>query len=180
MQKEPFKLMLLVFVLLTRYATPSENKASSNTDPNRKENPNDSLFTLLLSWLNKIRGDKTVDRLVKMAINNLKTPCVHKESGRAYFDWPPSLYEIDAVYKDKSVDVQVMWPSGEHYSYSVNETTTVESLLKTKIFNESFFRKEPESAFYWLYTCEDDQNKFPKPLAREKKILKLMYKDEKM
>ena len=171
--------MLLVFVLLTRYATPSEIKSSATTDPSRKENPNDSLFTLLLSWLNKIRGDKTVDRFVKMAINNLKAPSVHKESGRAYFDWPPSLYEIDAVYKDKSVDVQVMWPTGEHYSYSVNETTTVESLLKTKILNESFFRKEPESAFYLLYTCEDDQNKFPKPLGREKKILKLMYKDEK-
>ena len=72
-----------------------------------------------------------------------------------------------------------MWPTGEHYSYSVNETTTVESLLKNKILQESFFRKEPEPAFYWLYTCEDDQYKFPKPLSREKKILKLMYKDEK-
>jgi hypothetical protein len=105
MQKEAFKLMLLVFVLLTRYASPSEIKSTATADSIKKENPNDSLFTLLLSWLNKIRGDKTVDRLVKMAIINLKTPCVHKESGRAYFDWPPSLYEIDAVYKDKSVDV---------------------------------------------------------------------------
>jgi hypothetical protein len=129
-----------------------------------------------------IRGDKdkTLDRLVKMAINNLKSPCVHRESGRAYYDWPPSLYEIDSVFRDKSVAVQVMWPTGEHYSYSVNETTTIESLLRTKVWNESFFRKEPEASFYWLYTCEDDPNKFPKPLAREKKILKLMYKDEKL
>jgi hypothetical protein len=104
MQKEPFKLMFLVFVFLTRYATPSEVKPPLPMEL-KKENPNDSLLTLLLSWLNKIRGDKTVDRLLKMAISNLKTPCVHKESGRAYFDWPPSLYEIDSIYRDKSVDI---------------------------------------------------------------------------
>lgn len=73
-----------------------------------------------------------------------------------------------------------MWPTGEHFSYTVNETTTVESLLKNKILNESFFRKEPEPSLYWLFTCEDDYNRFPKPIGREKKILKLMYKDEKL
>lgn len=72
-----------------------------------------------------------------------------------------------------------MWPTGEIQSHEVNENTTVESFLKTSIWSQPFFTKEAEQVLYWIYTIEDDLTKFPKPLSREKKILKLMYKDEK-
>jgi hypothetical protein len=52
--------------------------------------------------------------------------------------------------------------------------------LKNSIWTQKYFNKEPEAVLYWLFTCEDDLlTKFPKPISREKKILKLMYKDER-
>jgi hypothetical protein len=60
----------------------------------------------------------------------------------------------------------------------VDETTTVESLMKSAIWPQAFFNKDPENQLYWLYSNEEDFSKFPKPLGREKKILKLMFREE--
>ena len=95
-----------------------------------------------------------------------------------YYDWPPSICEIDAIMKDKKVEVLIQWPTSELQRHQVDETTTVESLLQKSVWTQVFFHKEPESQLYWLYTCEDNLKMFPKPLGREKKILKLVYKDE--
>lgn len=73
-----------------------------------------------------------------------------------------------------------MWPTGEIFTYFVNENTTIESLLKNQIWTQKYFEKEADPTLYWLFTTEDEDSKFPKPISREKKILKLMYKDEKM
>jgi len=115
--KEKTKTVIVMFVLLTRYITPKEQ-----------------LLSLLISWLNKLTQEKFIERFVNLAIKGLKTPRVHEASGRAYYHWPPSLYEIDAIFKDKKIEVNVMWPTGEMQTHHADETTTIESLLKTSIW----------------------------------------------
>ena len=72
----------------------------------------------------------------------------------------------------------MIWPTGEIQQHPVDETTTVESLMKSAIWPQAFFNKDPENQLYWLYSNEEDFSKFPKPLGREKKILKLMFREE--
>ncbi len=78
----------MIFVLLTHYVSPSIE-----------------LLSLLKSWLTKLLPEQTTNRLVSLAITGLKTPRVHEASNRYYYDWSPSLYEIDAVLRDKKVEV---------------------------------------------------------------------------
>ena len=49
------------------------------------------------------------------------------------------------------------WPTGMlvdkngEISYDVDESTTVENLLKEKVYCEKMFKQLTEATFYWLY-----------------------------
>ena len=74
----------------------------------------------------------------------------------------------------------MLYPSGESREYEIDESTTIESLMRTRIFhNEKLFKGQAEPQFYWLYSQEEDYNHFPIPLSREKKVLKLLYLEER-
>jgi hypothetical protein len=57
--------------------------------------------------------EKLTERMALMALKGLRQPRIHEASGRAYYDWPPSLYEIDAVAREKNpTEVTIQWPDG--------------------------------------------------------------------
>jgi hypothetical protein len=70
-------------------------------------------------------------------------------------------------------------PVGDQYKYTVDISTTVESLLLYSIYKEKFFSKEPDPELYWLFRFEEKFDQFDSPLPKDKKILKLLYKQEK-
>jgi hypothetical protein len=68
---------------------------------------------------------------------------------------------------------------GDIFSYHVDETTTVETLLTQHIWKEKYFQKEPDSEVYWLFKLVDKSDQFDQPLPKDRKILKILYKTEK-
>ena len=69
-----------------------------------------------------------------------------------------------------------MFPSQSTREIEVDEATTIESLMRDKIFaNEKNFKGHAETQFYWLCNSEEDFDHFPMPQSKEKKILKLIY-----
>ena len=75
--------------------------------------------------------------------------------------------------------VSVYTPVGEIFQYPVNECTTVESLLQDHVWKEKFFLKEPDSELYWLYKYIEKSDHFDQPLSKDKKVLKILAKNEK-
>jgi hypothetical protein len=71
----------------------------------------------------------------------------------------------------------------------VDETTTIEYLLVNHIWKEPFFQTEKDCVCYWLFIGGDgsaegdsyhvDRSTFGYPVSKEKKICKLIYKNEK-
>jgi hypothetical protein len=57
----------------------------------------------------------------------------------------------------------------------MDDQTTIESLM-TLVYKEKFFQKEIDKDMYWLFI--NDEEGFPFPVSKDKKILKLIYKDE--
>ena len=98
--------------------------------------------------------------------------------------WPPSIVEIDSLDQLKPTKIIIQWPGGETKHYEVNEATTIESLLRDKIYKERFFDHAAESQFYWLFMQGESLDStgdlgYPMPIAKEKRLLKLLYQDEK-
>jgi hypothetical protein len=130
---------MVMLVLLTHYFTPSEH-----------------LMPSVLLWLAHLQDEKFLERLAGYVLDSIEKPTIDKASGRAFYDWPPSLYEIDAVARGGKITVNIMWPTGEIQSHFADSNTTIESLLKTSIWTQPYFIKEPEAVLYWLFSCEDD------------------------
>ena len=57
----------------------------------------------------------------------------------------------------------------------MDEQTTIESLM-ILVYKEKFFQKEVDKDMYWLFI--NDEEGFPLPVSKEKKILKLIYNGE--
>ena len=55
--------------------------------------------------------------ILKKAKDLLNKPNSHENSGKLYVDWPPSLYEIDAAFKNHTVTIEVVYPTEEKHSY---------------------------------------------------------------
>ena len=73
-----------------------------------------------------------------------------------------------------------MFPSTMTREIEVDEASTIESLMRDKLFcNDKIFKGHVEHQFYWLCTSEEDFDHFPVPQSKEKQILKLIYKEEK-
>jgi hypothetical protein len=102
-----------------------------------------------------------------------------QQSGKPIIDWPPSFVEIDSLITGDPLMIQVYTPVGDIFSYPVDETTTVETLLTQYIWKEKYFQKEPDSEFYWLFKLVDKSDQFDQPLPKDRKILKILYKAEK-
>ena len=75
--------------------------------------------------------------------------------------------------------IQVYSPVGDILQYSVDETTTVETLLVDHIWKEKFFAKEPDHELYWLFIHVEKSDNFDNCLSKDKKILKIISKNEK-
>jgi hypothetical protein len=54
-------------------------------------------------WLKHLQDERWMERLATQALESVEKPTIDKQSGRAYYDWAPSLYEIDAVARDHKV-----------------------------------------------------------------------------
>ena len=96
--------------------------------------------------------------------------------------WPPSLTELHALEHGKSVKVKVVYPDGASRDHEVDEAMTIETLMKERIFGKGKFKGvngQFEPQFYWLFAQEEDLEHFPMPISREKRILKLVYEEEK-
>ena len=104
---------------------------------------------------------------------------IEGRDSKLFVCWPPSITEIEALDKGKPIHIQVVWPTQQSYKYTVDESSTIESLLFQKVYKEKYFQKEKDKEFYWLFAIEEDETQFPKPISREKKILKILYLDEK-
>ena len=98
---------------------------------------------------------------------------------RPIIDWAPSIAEIESLITGEPLVIQVHNPVGEIFYYTVDESTTVETLLTQHIYKEKFYAKEPDNELYWLYKLEDKFDNFDQPLVKDKKILKILYKTEK-
>jgi len=61
----------------------------------------------------------------------------------------------------------------------VDDFSTVESILQQGVYKEKFFSKEPDRELYWLFKCSQKADLFDLPLPKDKRILKLIYKQEK-
>ena len=85
--------------------------------------------------------------MIKAVLVNIK---VLGSAGRPekglYICWPPSYTEIQALDLNKPVKVKIVYPSGYGKEYEIDESTTVESLLKNKIYanDKSLFRSGAE------------------------------------
>ena len=75
--------------------------------------------------------------------------------------------------------IQIYTPVGEIFQYPIEESTTVESLLQDYIWKEKFFAKEPDTELYWLYKHIEKTDNFDQCLSKDKKILKILSKNEK-
>ena len=96
--------------------------------------PTPEVKEAILNWLENIKGDKTLEKLIRSAINNLNRPKVFKETGKLIIDWPPSIAEIECLKQIKDLKLTVRWPSGDKTQYHIDESTTVESILFTKVW----------------------------------------------
>ena len=76
-------------------------------------------------------------------------------TGKPLIDWAPSFAEIDSLITGEPLTIQVYTPVGDIFSYPVDETTTVETLLTQHIWKEKYFQKEPDSELYWLFKLVD-------------------------
>lgn len=133
--------MFLVMSLLSRYMIPTKD-----------------LIKLYEGWLlRKKESDKSfqkLDYLIKLVLANFKimSGLSPPEKG-LYVCWPPSAAEIHALDICKPIKVKVVYPNGESREYEVDEATTVESLMREKIFtHDKLFKGHTESQFYWLYS----------------------------
>ena len=104
---------------------------------------------------------------------------IHSSAGKPLIDWAPSFAEIDSLITGEPLVIQVYTPVGDIFSYHVDETTTVETLLTQHIWKEKYFQKEPDSEVYWLFKLVDKSDQFDQPLPKDRKILKILYKTEK-
>ena len=162
------KPIFLVMAFLTRYMRPST-----------------SLLPYYDEWLHRKMKTQGLERYIRHALTNLKI-LVNCESQlpsdkNTHVTWPPSVSEISALDHGKHVKVKVVFPDEFTREFEVDEATTVESLMNDKIFtsHKLFKLKMVEKQFYWLFTMEEDSRHFPTPISKEKRILKLLYSDEK-
>ena len=81
------------------------------------------------SWLEKKSADRVVEKFVKLTIANLKIHRYTDVDGKLFVCWPPSITEIEALDKGKPIHIQVIWPTQEAFKYTVDEASTIESLL---------------------------------------------------
>jgi len=102
---------------------------------------------------------------------------IPEPGAKPFVNWPPSIVSIEALDKNKPMQVLVMWPTGETLSYPIDDFTTIEQILTTKVFKERFFVCEPDPEMYWLF-LDDHEGGFPMPISKEKRISKLIYQDE--
>ena len=95
--RDKARAMIVVCLLLTHYVSPSQE-----------------LLPYFLHWTRTVLMKERAQE--KLAFNiscGLKLPKVHEYTGRAFYDWPPSMQEIDAAWKNKKVEVHVQWPLGD-------------------------------------------------------------------
>jgi hypothetical protein len=102
-----------------------------------------------------------------------------KEIPLTYINWAPSLMEIASVISGKPCEINILMPHGYSMTFPIDEYTTVESIMRTKIWPDKIFKKEPDPELYWLFRYEDDSELFDWPLTKDKRLLKLIYKLEK-
>ena len=133
--------MFLVMSFLSRYMIPTKD-----------------LIKLYEGWLlRKKESDKSfqkMDYLIKLTLANFKIMAgLSPPEKGLYVCWPPSAAEIQALDTAKAIKVNVVFPNGDSREYEVDEATTVESLMREKIFiHEKLFKGHTESQFYWLYS----------------------------
>jgi len=101
------------------------------------------------------------------------------ENGKPYVNWPPSFSEIESVIAGEPIQLQVFTPTGDIFQYTIDESTTVETLLQNHIWKEKILAKEPDPEFYWLYLHVERPDLFDQPLPKDLRLLKLLYKAEK-
>lgn len=65
--------------------------------------------------------------------------------------WPPSKLEIDCLATGQPMAIKIRLTNGEQITQSVDETSTVETVLDEVRGSHSFFVKEPETETYWLF-----------------------------
>jgi len=114
--------MYLIIALVSRYMDPSAN-----------------LKPLLSSWLLHKRDDKQLERFVRHTLQNFKMPKTPEPGAKQYVNWPPSIALIEALDKNKQLQVQLLWPSGEETFYPIDDFTTIESILHNRLYKEKFF-----------------------------------------
>lgn len=123
--------MFLIMAFLSRYMLPSE-----------------TLIPYIEEWLlRKKQNLQKLEHLIKVVLVNIK---VLASAGRPekglYVCWPPSATEIQAMDLNKPVKVKIVYPNGHGKEYEIDESTTVESLLKNKVYanDRSLFRSGAE------------------------------------
>jgi len=89
--------------------------------------------------------------LISIIINNFSIVKNIDPNTKPYVYWPPCFAEIESIITGEPIYIQIYTPIGDVYQYSVDETSTVESLLTQNIWKEKLFAKEPDCEFYWLY-----------------------------
>lgn len=120
--KVKIKPIFLVMVFLSRYMTPSR-----------------SLINYYEEWLiqkkNKIGS---LERLIKHTLVNFKILMAPENATpperRSLINWPPSSREIEAFDESKSIKIKVLFPNGDSREYEIDEATTVETLMRQRIF----------------------------------------------
>ena len=164
----PVKPMFLVMAFLSRYMVPSSTLMMHYED-----------------WLHRKRSNQGLDRYIRHVLSNWKIlgmPDSQLPPDRnTLITWPPSLTELNALDSGKNVKVKVVYPDGASRDHEVDEVMTVETMMKERIFQKGKFKNNVqfEPQLYWLYAQEDDAEHFPMPISREKRILKLLYEEEK-
>jgi len=129
--KELLKPIFLVMAFLSRYMIPSEK-----------------LIKLYEVWLlRKKESFQSMEKHIKLVMVNFKIVSTLEQPDKGlYVCWPPSVSEIQALDLGKVMKVKVLYPGGESREYEVDEATTVESLMRDKIFNnEKFFKGHVEN-----------------------------------
>ena len=121
--------MFLVMAFLSRYMIPSTQ-----------------LRLHLEEWLYRKRSKESLDRYIKHVLCNFKilsTPENVPPSDRnTLVTWPPSVVELHTLDTGKHNKVKVIYPDGHHREFEVDETMTVESLMKEKVYPKSkLFKK---------------------------------------
>jgi hypothetical protein len=105
---------------------------------------------------------------------------IDQSNVKPFVDWSPSIAEVDSLITGEPLMIQVYSPVGEIFQYPVDERTTVESLLTEHVWKEKFFAKEPDHELYWLYLHVDKSDNFDHCLSKDKKLLKIVAKTERL